>query len=357
MTALATTRADRPAAPLQASQAHSARRWRDLLVRFDLQGEVQWMNPAACECFGRCRTVAALATSMARPSDGVVSWHRLPLGPDWLWLSALGQQETLSRDRRAGRVRAALLEVCQWRVGRNLHLLSAQSTLESRLRETWRQRVLRRLSAELLGAVEAERGRLARELHDDSGQSLAGLILNLELAERQLDVSQTEALARLARCRELAALTLRQIRRLSHDLHPPEWGSESFTEAVEWLVENLGLRQRLEVETDVAMPTDLEPAVRTVLYRALQEALTNILKHAQAGRIGIQARLEGGAAVLEVTDDGVGFEPAALRPGRGIGLRNIRHRAESLGGSCEMRSAPGQGSRLRISVPVTVNSS
>src|SRR6185436_13917182 len=201
------------------------------------------MNPAAYDCFGRCRTVAALATSITRPSDAAVSWQRLPLGPDWLWLSALGQQETRSRDRRAGRVRTALLEVCEGRASRNLRLLSAQTILETHSRETWRQAVSRRLSAELLGAVEAERGRLARELHDDSGQSLAGLIVNLELAERQLDVSRTEALARLARCRELATLTLDQIRRLSHDLHPPEWGHESFTDAVEWLVENLGLRQ------------------------------------------------------------------------------------------------------------------
>jgi signal transduction histidine kinase len=355
MGALVTTTVDQPVAPPAARQTLRDLGWRDLLVRFDLHGNVQWMNPAACEWFGRCRTVAALATSAARPSEAVVSWQRLPLGPDWLWLSALGEQETRSRERRGGRVRAVLFEVCQWRTNWNLRLLGAQGTIEIRSRETWRQGVSRRLSAELLGAVEAERGRLARELHDDSGQSLAGLIVNLELTERQLDVSRTEALARLARCRELAALTLGQIRRLSHDLHPPEWGSESFTEAVEWLVENLGLRQRLEVETDIAVPVDLEPAVRTVLYRALQEALTNILKHAQAGRIGIQARLEGGAAVLEVADDGVGFEPAALRPGRGIGLRNIRHRAESLGGSCAMRSAPGQGSRLRISVPVAGN--
>ena len=357
MGSLATTTVDQQAAPLVFSQRRSERRWRDLLVRCDRDGNVQWMNPAACERFGRCRTVAALATGAARPTEAVVLWQRLPLGPDWLWLGALGQQETRGREQRAGRVRAVVFEVCQWRANWNLRLLSAEGVLETHSRETWRQGVSRRLAAELLEAVEAERGRLARELHDDSGQSLAGLILNLELAERQLDVSRTEVLARLARCRELAALTLQQIRRLSHDLHPPEWGRESFTEAAEWLVENLGLRQRLEVDTDIAVPPDLDPAVRTVLYRGLQEALTNILKHAQATRIGIRAHLEGGAAVLEVADDGVGFDPQALRPGQGIGLRNIRHRAESLGGRCAMRSAPGQGSRLRISVPVAENSS
>jgi signal transduction histidine kinase len=356
MGSLATSTVDQRAAPLAFSQRRGDPRSGDLLVRCDREGNVQWMNPAACERFGRCQTVAALATGAAPPSVAVVWWQRLPLGPDWLWLGALGQQEIRSREQRAGRVRAVVFEVCQWRANWNLRLLSAQNVLETHSRETWRQGVSRRLSAELLDAVEAERGRLARELHDDSGQSLAGLILNLELAERQLDVSRTEVLARLARCRDLATLTLEQIRRLSHDLHPPEWGSESFTEAVEWLVENLGLRQRMEVETDIAVPPDLEPAVRTVLYRGLQEALTNILKHAQAARIGIQARLEAGAAVLEVADDGVGFEPQALRPGRGIGLSNIRHRAESLGGSYAMRSAPGQGSRLRISVPVAENS-
>lgn len=308
------------------------------MVRYDSAGKIQWMNSAARRALGTARDVVAALVS-GRQLPAMAS---LPLGNDWLWL---GSTRPTPLDERARRVNRLLNETYRRRSLRNLDLLRAQLALDSRL---WHN-----AAGEAVRSLEQERGRIARELHDNAGQALAGILLNLELAQRHLGSASAEATARLARSQELASLTLDQIRRISHDLNPPDWSNLDFSAAVEWLVESMGVRGKLVVEIeDIDAADDAPPEVKTTLYRTLQEALTNVLKHASASRITIRARSAPGGIGLVVEDDGRGFDPAALQSASaGIGLTNLRRRVKSLGGKLELSGTPGHGARLSAFVP------
>jgi len=232
-----------------------------------------------------------------------------------------------------------------------------------RLREyqgqSLRQRQLSQSAGEFIEALEAERARIARELHDNAGQSLAGILLNLELVHRHLGSDRAQVLACLARSRELASVTLDQIRRISHELNPPEWNELDFPEAAAWLVESMGLRDKLLVEMgDLETPQSLPAAIKTILYRTLQEGLSNVLRHSGASRVAIQTPTSRDGVSLVLEDDGRGFDPAALpAAGNGIGLANMRRRVTSLGGKFELVTAPGRGVRLAVFVPFSLGGS
>ena len=328
-----------PAPPLQ----------RDVMVVFEAGGEILWMNRGARETLGPVANVGEALESGRR----LPALECLPMGALRLWLGVASDAKglgLLERVRRANR----FLWDAYWRRGsRNLDLSRAEGRLDVHQRRATRERLHRQAGIEFLQAIESERGRIARDLHDNAGQSMAGILLNLELAERQLGPSHTEVLARLQRSRDLASATLDQIRRISHELHPPEWEEQDFAQAVEWLVENMGLRSRLDVDVQIELPRDVPPAILTVLYRTLQEALTNTLRHADARRASIEASASWRGVRLAVEDDGRGFDPSAIgSAGHGIGLANIRRRIASVGGQLDIHSAPGAGMRLTVFVPL-----
>ena len=328
-----------PATPLQ----------RDVLVLFEMGGQILWMNRGAREALGPVvNVVQALESGRRLPA-----LECLPLGAQRLWLGVVPDEKRLGLLERVRRANRFLWDAYCRRGARNLDLFRAEDHLDVYQRRATRERLQRQAGIEFLQAIESERGRIARELHDNAGQSMAGILLNLELVERQLGSSHAEVLARLQRSRDLASATLDQIRRISHELHPPEWEEQDFAQAVEWLVENMGLRSRLDVDAQVDLPRGVPPAILTVLYRTLQEALTNTLRHADARRASIEASASQRGVRLVVEDDGRGFDPAATgSTGHGIGLANIRRRLASVGGRLEIHSAPGAGMRLTVCVPL-----
>lgn len=320
----------------------------DWMILCDPGGRVRWMNRRACQAVGVAQTVVeALHTGVAMPA--LLCFR---LGSQRLWLGLIPDGQGLQLAERLRRANRSLWDVYCRRGTRNLDLSRAEGQLDAHEKRALRERWSRKASAEFVEAIELERGRVARELHDNAGQSLAGILLNLELAERQLGSADTEVLARLQRSRELASLTLEQIRRISHQLHPPEWQEQDFARAVEWLVDSMGLRDRLEVDPiAVDIPRETPPSVQTVLYRTLQEGLANVLRHADARRVSIEATVAARGVRLMLEDDGKGFDPAAVRPAGGIGLANMRRRVESLGGRLEIQSMPGKGARLIVTIP------
>lgn len=322
-----------------------------LLVRFDRSGEIHWMNHAARAVLGATGSVVEVLTA----SRGAPALMSFPLGSQCLWV---GLAAGTALSDLAGRVNRGLAEVYCRRGWHSLELLRARDLIQAHLvqthfERTTRARLMRQAGIEISATLEAERGRLARELHDNAGQTLTGVLLNLELVERQLSSANTEALARLARSRELASSTLEQIRRISRELNPPQWKESDFRSAAERLVDTMSLRSRLAVEMEDVRPLDsLPPEVKTALYRALQEGLTNVVRHSGARRVRIQTRLFTDGAGLILQDDGKGFDPASLPALNGMGLASIRQRVGALGGRLEITSAAGRGCRLSIFVPV-----
>jgi PAS domain S-box-containing protein len=216
--------------------------------------------------------------------------------------------------------------------------------------ERKRQEELRtRLVEQVMTAQEEERARIARELHDETGQSLTALLVGLRTIEESTTMAQAAELAQ--QLRGIVAQTLDEVGRLSRGLHPSLLDDVGLAAALTRLVQEFkqlhGIAVDLRIEGLDAEP--LPPLVQTTVYRVLQEALTNVGKH--AGARSVSVRLARGEATVElrVRDDGVGFGSG---DGGRLGLRGMRERAALLGGSVEVESQPGAGTTITAYLPV-----
>jgi signal transduction histidine kinase len=206
------------------------------------------------------------------------------------------------------------------------------------------ERVGRSAVQALLEGQELERKRLARELHDETGQALASILLGLKSLEARVG---TEPVASI---RELVGSALDDVRRLTVELRPPALDDFGLGPALERLTTMTAERSGLEIQLSVRSPVGLPPDRETALYRVAQEALTNVIKHARAQSVSIVVMPSGGGVRAVIEDDGVGFDPARVRQGA-LGLVGIRERVALLGGRFELDSAPGEGTTLVIELP------
>jgi PAS domain S-box-containing protein len=213
------------------------------------------------------------------------------------------------------------------------------------------QRELRELSARVLEAREEEKTHIARELHDELGQLLTALKMDLSWLRERLPDSL------LGKATEMGALldqTVASTRRISADLRPLMLDDLGLADAAGWLVEDFakrsGVHCEIQLSGDAAL-SGLEKNVATVVYRALQESLTNIGRHAGAKNAWIRLSMEDGKLYFEVEDDGRGISPEDLAKTRSLGLKGMRERIAYFGGSLEVSRAPRGGTRLRAQVP------
>jgi signal transduction histidine kinase len=227
---------------------------------------------------------------------------------------------------------------------------------------TKHRRDLQSLSAQLINAQEAERKRISQELHDEMGQALTAMSINLAAIEKELpsELAPTTR-ERLAETSVLADQTLEQVRELSLDLRPSMLDDLGLVPTLRWYVNRYAQRLKLEVEFEaVDLEERLTAEMETVLYRVVQEALTNVARHAQANRVHIHLEHKEFKVHAFVEDDGQGFDlqEVAGREAleRGAGLLGIRERVASLGGRFSLWSRPGQGTRLTIEIPIAEQS-
>ena len=200
-------------------------------------------------------------------------------------------------------------------------------------------------------AVLEERERLARELHDSVTQSLYAVSLHAEAAARALTEDDVEPVAsNLADIRETVQEALAEMRLLLFELRPPLLQQQGLAGALRTRLRAVGARAGLATAFEGDDADRLRPETEQELYRVAQEALNNVVRHAHASRATVRLDVRADWASVEVIDDGVGFEPA-LRGGDGYGLPGMRERAERLGGTLRVESAPGAGTRVRVEVP------
>lgn len=213
---------------------------------------------------------------------------------------------------------------------------------------------LQSLSRQLMGAQEAERRHLARELHDEIGQSLTAVKINLQMALR---LPADAARPRLEESIDFVQRTIEQARDLSLDLRPAMLDDLGLAAALRWYVERqvqrAGLAAHLDIEEDEPpLPADL----KTTCFRITQEALTNVVRHAQARQVWVTLRRHGGELRLSVRDDGVGFDVADARrraaEGGSTGLLGIQERVALLGGTMMLESTPAHGTVVRVQFPL-----
>ncbi len=211
---------------------------------------------------------------------------------------------------------------------------------------------MQQLSRQILQAQEEERYRLARELHDEAAQSLTSLLVYIRLLERAKNPE--EAQRHVQELRRLTARALEDVRRVAVDLRPTILDDLGLTAALEWRVDELKKQNDLHavftaegMEQRLARPTEL------VLYRIGQEALSNVQRHAFASAVKVSLQHVGDRCILQVADNGVGFDPAATdrADGHGLGLLGMRERVAIVGGELEIVSQPGAGTTITARVP------
>ncbi len=220
-----------------------------------------------------------------------------------------------------------------------------------------RTRQLRAISERLINAQEDERKRIARRLHDDTGQSLSMLIMNLERMEGMIPAESSDLLRRMVAARKLATRTLEDLRNVIYGLRPTMLDDLGLAPAIRWYARS-GLDEAgVQVKFDSLDETmRLPPQVETTLFRIAQEAISNIVRHARAKSASIALWQEDGAACLWVEDDGCGFDfnhiATQALPLQHLGLLGIQERAELVGGEVTVDSAPGHGTRLEVHIPL-----
>lgn len=210
---------------------------------------------------------------------------------------------------------------------------------------------LRELSASVVEAREEERRRIARELHDELGQRLTAL--KIDLAALAAPASSPAEHSRVAAMQAMLDDTLASVRRIASDLRPLMLDDLGLNAAMEWLARDASRRMGIPVHTRLPLE---EPAVdqraATALYRMVQEALTNVARHAQATSVEVALQAQAQHLVLTVADDGVGLPEQALQRAGSFGLMGLRERAHGLGGTIDVSAQPSGGTRLTVRLPV-----
>lgn len=211
----------------------------------------------------------------------------------------------------------------------------------------------RALASRILSAQEAERVRVSRELHDDTGQALTLILVRLQLIENV--TRDPEVRRELAELRELVVDTLDGVRRLAVQLGPSILEDLGLRSGLEWLADRVRDETGMRVDLDLRGETEnIPPTVAIAVFRVAQEALTNVVRHARATRIDLRLDDSSGVLLLEVADDGAGFDvdEARSRPTASVGLFGMAERVALVGGTLDIQSRKGAGTRVIVRVPV-----
>jgi signal transduction histidine kinase len=305
------------------------------LDRLQANELLQPVNIVDCLRLERVGVSARHASVPLRTSTGVVGLMNLTLPADRLF----SQQEL------------SLLAM----VGGEIGLAIEKARLLDELRD--KEQIRSDLIKRLLTAHEDEQRRIARELHDETGQSLTALILNIERLRRLAEQGQVSTEAELERLEGLAETTLEEVRKLIYDLRPTILDDLGLTAALRWYVQNQLEPRGLGVDLHFRVgETRLPPLLETAVFRIAQEALWNVVKHAVATHVSVELSRTGDRLHLRVTDNGRGFPTDGPQPADplrgGLGLGGMHERAALLGGTIRITSVPNTGTEVVAEFPI-----
>ena len=330
----------------------------DAIVGIDEMQHIQLFNPAAEAMF-------------QMKASEVLGEHLSILLPDVLRQAHIGHVDHFAESLGESRAMAPRLEVMGRRadgtefpiestisktlIGGKVQMtavlrdVTERRRAESELRHMNAQ--LRELSASLQEVREQERSRIARELHDDLGQQLTGLKLELAWLGSRIKEGREMPLERVTDMKRMLDVAISSVRRISTDLRPLILDDLGFAEAVQWHASEVMKRSHLKLELDLTAHKLVNDDARaTALFRIVQEALANILRHAQAENVAITLSVEGNFLCLRIQDDGLGM-PEKIRLG-GIGLLSMRERAGALGGEFSLSKAKEGNAKAGVSIEV-----
>jgi signal transduction histidine kinase len=211
---------------------------------------------------------------------------------------------------------------------------------------------LRELGAAAHQAQDQEKSRIARELHDELGQALTALQMDIAWCKQRIPRDQDGFAGKLDKMEAMLDKTVAATRRIATDLRPLMLDDLGLVPAVEWLVESFTQRTGVACELAVSREAlDLPAAQATAVFRTIQESLTNIAKHARASRVEVAVEQADGHLSVSVRDDGVGFSSEDARKPNSFGLLGLRERASLLGGEATISSSKGRGTYVELRLP------
>ncbi len=335
----------------------------DVIVMTDPEARINYVNPSFEKLYGYSKEEAIGQTPRILKSDRHGAdfyrefWRLLTSGAGF-------RGEVINRSKDGGIVPVemsanAIFDDSGKRIGFIAvhHDVSERNRAEQEMRASQEQ--LRALSAHLQDVREDERTGIARELHDELGQALTAL--KMDLASIQSRLLSEEAGARDAAARKISAALevadgmIHTIRRISSELRPGMLDDLGLLAAMEWLAQDFSERAGIpcRFRTEIAGAPPLDRPRSTAMFRIFQETLTNVARHSGATEVEAFLRKSGGSLQLEVHDNGKGFPPPVLQNSSSLGIIGMRERASSAGGNVEFESEPGQGTTMRLTVPLS----
>lgn len=334
----------------------------DAIITVDETGHIVLFNPSAEKMF-RCTQAEALGASLERfipeRHRAAHAGHMREFGATGISSRSMGGRLDIAARRADGEEFPADISISQLEAGGHklytamLRDVTLRKAAEDELRESHQQ--LRELSASLQSVREEERTRLARELHDELGQHLTGLKMDLSWLESRLRDGQPALLTKTDGMKRLIDATVLSMRRIAAELRPSILDDLGLAAALEWLAQEFSQRSGVEVKLDLddggCSDGTVDEARATALFRIVQESLTNVARHAGASQVRISLKQADGQLLLEVQDNGRGMPAAAQYAGR-FGLLGIRERAYLFGGLLRIASQPGAGTTITVTLPL-----
>jgi two-component system, NarL family, sensor histidine kinase UhpB len=330
----------------------------DAIITVDDRQDIVIFNPAAEEMFG-CAAENVLGTPLDQFIPGAFrEAHRRHVerfGATGVTRRRMAGQSEITGLRANGDEFPVEASISQVMVGGKrlftviLRDITRRKRSERELQESQAQ--LRQLSGALQSVREEEKARIARELHDELGQALTGLKMDLAELMAQLRPEQAEAVRRGEAMRSLLDSTVASVRRIATELRPLMLDDLGLIPTIEWLVNDFSQRTGIAIELSLPGP-DLEVDAdrATGIFRVLQESLTNVARHAEASRVQVRLSASEHTIRLVVHDNGKGIDPSVEREVRTLGLLGMRERAAMLGGELTLESSRDAGTTIAMSV-------
>ncbi|UCV09915.1 PAS domain S-box protein [Dechloromonas denitrificans] len=323
------------------------------IIITDMQGNIEWANPAFCELSGY-----SMAETLGKnPRDLLKSGEQLAAGYRELWQTIITghvwRGELINR-RKDGTLYTEDQTITPVRdeEGRIRHFIAVKQDVTERKQAEQR---MAELSHHLVVIQESACRRLAGELHDRTSPNLAAIGVHLDIMTACMEEGSTWTLSsRLDDVRALIEDTTASIREISSNLRPPVLDYAGLAPAVDSYLKQFQRRTGIAVQLICAHPeVRLDPEKESLLFRIVQESLTNCAKHSRAKSIVVSLCLESAPLTLSIADDGIGFDPDSLgktTPTGGLGILTMREMAEFSGGRCTIVSVPGSGTRIEVEI-------
>jgi PAS domain S-box-containing protein len=326
----------------------------------DTSGNLQHYNRRAVELWGREPVPGETAQRYCGSlrlyaADGTLVPHNKSMMAEVLRTGVEARDLEVAIERPDGTRITALVNIVPLRNGDEeligamncFHDITELKRAQTALQRSFGQ--LRALAARLQTVREEERKRVARELHDQLGQTLTAMKIDLSSLIHELPAEKERRAASLLK---LIDQTIHSVRRISNDLRPAVLDDLGLIGAVEWAAREFENRTGTKCWLDLpGDDTVVDRELATSLFRILQETFTNVARHADASRVDVRLARENGSMTLEVRDDGKGISEEQLSDRSSLGILGMRERALLLGGELAISGAPGQGTTIRVRVP------